>query len=71
MSGLKVDTVAGLLVLMVPFLGVLSHRAARHVSSQLAATQAVWMALLGFMWMLFSGWVSNTLQTLVHRLDAP
>jgi drug/metabolite transporter (DMT)-like permease len=50
---------------------VLSHRAARHVSSQLAATQTVWMAVLGCIWMLLSGWGSGTLQTLVHRLDAP
>jgi drug/metabolite transporter (DMT)-like permease len=48
---------------------VLSHRAARHVSCQLAATQTVWMAALGCVWMVCSAWGTDTLHTLAHRLD--
>jgi drug/metabolite transporter (DMT)-like permease len=49
---------------------VLSHRAAHNVPSQLAATQTVWMAVLGCVWMLLSAQGTDTLQTLAHRVDA-
>lgn len=48
---------------------LLSQRAGRHVPRQLAATQIVWMALLGSLWMLVDAWGTGKLQTLPGRLD--
>lgn len=52
---------------------VLSQRAARHQPRQLAATQTVWMALLGCLWMLGNAWAADgglqTLQSLPQRVD--
>jgi len=50
---------------------VLSQRAARHEARQLAATQTVWMAVLGCVWLLLDAMGTNTLQTLPQRLDLP
>jgi drug/metabolite transporter (DMT)-like permease len=48
---------------------VLSQRAARHAAQQLAATQIIWMALLGLVWMLFGAVGKGSLQTLPTRVD--
>lgn len=48
---------------------LLSQRAARHQPRELAATQIVWMALLGTLWMLVDAWGTDKLQTLPGRLD--
>jgi drug/metabolite transporter (DMT)-like permease len=52
---------------------VLSHRASHHAPRQLAATQTVWMAVLGCVWMVCSAWGSagglETLQSLPQRVD--
>jgi len=48
---------------------LLSQRAGRHAPRQLAATQIVWMALLGTLWMLVDAWRTDKLQTLPGRLD--
>ena len=48
---------------------LLSQRAKRHVPRELAATQIVWMALLGALWMLLSAWGTDRLQTLPARVD--
>jgi drug/metabolite transporter (DMT)-like permease len=48
---------------------VLSRRASLHVPRQLAATQIVWMALLGSLWMLLDALGTDKLQTLPSRLD--
>lgn len=50
---------------------VLSQRASRHSPRQLAATQIVWMAVLGSLWMLFDAWGSDKLHTLPSRLTLP
>lgn len=50
---------------------VLSRRASLHVPRQLAATQIVWMALLGSIWMLLDAVGTDKLQTLPSRLDLP
>jgi drug/metabolite transporter (DMT)-like permease len=50
---------------------VLSHRAGHHAPRQLASTQTVWMAALGCVWMVSSAWSTDTLHTLVHRVDGP
>ena len=47
----------------------LSRRSAHHQPSQLAATQIVWMALLGCGVMLFDAWGTDKLQTLSSRMD--
>ncbi len=47
---------------------LLSQRAARHNPRTLAATQIVWMALLGTLWMLGASIGSDQLQTLPQRL---
>jgi drug/metabolite transporter (DMT)-like permease len=49
---------------------VLSARAVRHEARSLAATQIVWMALLGSAWMLFDAQGTDKLQTLGARLNA-
>lgn len=48
---------------------LLSQRAVRHVPRQLAATQIIWMAVLGGVWMLLDAWGTDKLQTLPARLD--
>jgi drug/metabolite transporter (DMT)-like permease len=48
---------------------VLSRRASLHVPRQLAATQIVWMAALGSLWMLLDALGTDRLQTLPSRLD--
>jgi len=48
---------------------LLSQRAARHNPRTLAATQIVWMALLGTAWMLGASIGSDQLQTLPQRLN--
>jgi drug/metabolite transporter (DMT)-like permease len=48
----------------------LSSRATRHPPRNLAATQIVWMALLGTAWMLLDAIGSNTLHTLASRLNS-
>lgn len=48
---------------------LLSQRAGRHVPRQLAATQIVWMALLGSIWMLVDAQGTDQLQTLPARVD--
>lgn len=48
---------------------LLSQRAGRHVPRQLAATQIVWMALLGGIWMLVDAQGTDQLQTLPARVD--
>jgi drug/metabolite transporter (DMT)-like permease len=50
---------------------VLSRRASLHVPRQLAATQIVWMAVLGSLWMLLDAVGTDKLQTLPSRLDLP
>ena len=49
---------------------VLSARAGRHDARSLAATQIVWMALLGGLWMLADSLGTDRLQTLGSRLNA-
>jgi len=49
---------------------VLSARAGRHEARSLAATQIVWMALLGGLWMLADSLGTDRLQTLSWRLNA-
>ncbi|MDP3650708.1 MAG: DMT family transporter [Rhodoferax sp.] len=63
-----VATVLGALAYAL-YVIVLSQRAARHMPRQLAATQIVWMALLGSLWMLVDAWGTDKLQTLPGRLD--
>lgn len=48
---------------------LLSQRAGRHVPRQLAATQIVWMALLGGIWMLMDAQGTDQMQTLPARVD--
>ena len=48
---------------------LLSKRAPNHSPRELAATQIVWMAALGGMWMLFSALGSNALYTLPDRIN--
>ena len=47
---------------------VLSARAGHHPARNLAATQIIWMAVLGLIWMFGAGWGTNQLQTLVQRV---
>jgi len=49
---------------------LLSARAAQHTARNLAATQIVWMALLGGVWMLVDAQGSDKLQTLGSRVSA-
>jgi len=49
---------------------VLSARAGRHDARTLAATQIVWMAVLGCAWMVLAASGTDTLQTLGSRLNA-
>ena len=49
---------------------VLSQRAGRHPARALAATQIIWMAVLGSLWMLADALGTNTLQTLPSRMGA-
>lgn len=49
---------------------LLSARAGRHEARHLAATQIVWMAVLGCLWMLVDAQGSDKLQTLPSRVSA-
>lgn len=49
---------------------LLSQRAGRHDARTFAATQIVWMAVLGMAWMLWIALGNATLQTLPQRVDA-
>jgi drug/metabolite transporter (DMT)-like permease len=62
-------TVAGALGYAL-YVIVLSDRAARHDARSLAATQIVWMAVLGSAWMLADAMGTDKLQTLGNRLNA-
>lgn len=46
---------------------LLSQRTARHTAREFAATQIVWMAVLGNLWMLLGNWGTGQLQTLPAR----
>jgi drug/metabolite transporter (DMT)-like permease len=48
---------------------VLSARAARHPARNLAATQIVWMAVLGSLWMLADAFGTDKMQTLSGRVN--
>jgi drug/metabolite transporter (DMT)-like permease len=48
---------------------VLSARAARHPARNLAATQIVWMAVLGGLWMLADAVGTDKMQTLPGRVN--
>lgn len=50
---------------------ILSKWAGRHDPKHLAATQIVWMAGLGGVWMVFASLGTDRLATLPHRLDGP
>ena len=62
-------TVAGALGYAL-YVIVLSARAARHQARSLAATQIVWMAVLGAVWMLADAHGTDRLATLAGRLNA-
>lgn len=47
---------------------LLSQRTARHSARQLAATQIIWMALLGNLWMLLDNWGTGRWDTLPERV---
>lgn len=49
---------------------LLSQRAGRHAARELAATQIVWMALLGTTWMVAAAIGSDRVSTLPARVDA-
>jgi drug/metabolite transporter (DMT)-like permease len=49
---------------------VLSARAGRHEARTLAATQILWMAVLGGLWMLLDAQGTDKLSTLTHRVSA-
>jgi drug/metabolite transporter (DMT)-like permease len=49
---------------------LLSARAGRHAAQSLAATQIVWMAVLGCLWMLVDAQGTDRMQTLSSRLHA-
>jgi drug/metabolite transporter (DMT)-like permease len=48
---------------------LLSKRAPNHSPRQLAATQIIWMAALGGVWMLFSSLGTDALHTLPSRMN--
>lgn len=48
---------------------LLSARSRHHMPRQLAATQIVWMAVLGGLWMLLDATGTDKLQTLASRVD--
>ena len=48
---------------------VLSQRTQRHKPQELAATQVIWMALLGAVWLALDAWNTNTAWTLPGRLS--
>lgn len=48
---------------------VLSQRTRRHQPQQLAATQIVWMALLGAIWLTLDAWQSPSAWSLPNRVD--
>ena len=49
---------------------LLSQRAGRHAARELAATQIVWMALLGTAWMVAAAVGTDRLSTLPNRVNA-
>lgn len=49
---------------------LLSARAGKHAARTLAATQIVWMAVLGALWMVFASQGTDRMQTLAGRLHA-
>lgn len=49
---------------------LLSQRAGRHTARELAATQIIWMALLGTAWMLVAAAGTDRLSTLPTRVNA-
>jgi drug/metabolite transporter (DMT)-like permease len=49
---------------------LLSERAGQHAARSLAATQIVWMAVLGVLWMVVAAQGTDQLQTLGSRLNA-
>jgi drug/metabolite transporter (DMT)-like permease len=63
-----VATVAGALGYAL-YVIVLSARAGKHAARDLAATQIVWMAVLGGLWMLVDALGTDRLQTLGSRLN--
>ena len=63
-------TVVGALAYAVDVI-ILSKWAGRHDPKYLAATQIVWMAGLGGVWMVFASLSTDRLTTLPHRLDGP
>jgi len=46
---------------------LLSQRTSRHSAREFAATQIVWMAVLGNVWMVLGNWGTGQLQTLADR----
>jgi drug/metabolite transporter (DMT)-like permease len=64
-----VATVAGAAAYALYVL-LLSARAGQHAAQSLAATQIVWMAVLGCLWMLVDAHGTDQLQTLATRLHA-
>jgi drug/metabolite transporter (DMT)-like permease len=63
------STVAGALGYAL-YVIVLSARAGKHAARDLAATQIVWMAVLGGLWMLVEAIGTDRMQTLGGRLNA-
>jgi drug/metabolite transporter (DMT)-like permease len=61
-------TVLGALAYAI-YVILLSKRAPNHGPRQLAATQIVWMAAVGGVWMLFSALGTDALQTLPSRMN--
>lgn len=68
--GADVATVLGALAYAVDVI-VLSRWAARHDARHLAATQIIWMALLGAIWMVVTALGTDRLHTLPQRVDLP
>jgi drug/metabolite transporter (DMT)-like permease len=50
---------------------LLSQWSARHDPRHLAATQIIWMAILGSAWMLLASVGTNSVSTLPQRIDMP
>lgn len=49
---------------------VLSQYTRRHQPQQLAATQIIWMAAIGLLWLTFDAWQSPSAWSLPSRLDS-
>ena len=69
---LKADaaTILGALAYAVDVV-ILSQWAGRNDAKHLAATQVVWMAVLGGVWMLLASIGTDSLATLADRMDGP